>query len=77
MVLAEAKQEIQRINAIRVVFEAGLLGPPERDNRVCEVLGTPASGQCDCWTGFPRVISGLRNPIAIQAAISLTMNLPE
>ena len=37
----------------------------------------PASGQGDLWTGFPKVISGLRNPIAIQAATSRTMNLPE
>ena len=26
---------------------------------------------------FPQVISGLRKPIAIQAAISFNMNLPE
>ena len=26
---------------------------------------------------FPKVISGLRRPIAIQAAISFNMNLPE
>jgi hypothetical protein len=26
---------------------------------------------------FPKVISGLRKPIAIQAAISFNMNLPE
>ena len=36
-----------------------------------------ASGQCDLRTVFPKVISGLRRPIAIQAAISLNMNLPE
>ena len=29
------------------------------------------------WTGFPQLISGLRKPIAIQAAISFNMNLPE
>jgi len=28
-------------------------------------------------TLFPKVISGLRNPIAIQAAISFNINLPE
>jgi hypothetical protein len=36
-----------------------------------------ARGQCDLRTVFPKEISGLRKPIAIQAAISLTMNLPE
>jgi hypothetical protein len=36
-----------------------------------------ASGHCDLRADFPRVISGLRRPIAIQAAISLNMNLPE
>jgi hypothetical protein len=36
-----------------------------------------ASGQCALRTVFPKVISGLRKPIAIQAAISLNMNLPE
>ena len=36
-----------------------------------------ASGQCDLRTVFPKVISGLRRPIAIQAATSLNMNLPE
>ena len=41
-----------------------------------EVAAT-ASGQCDLRTVFPKVISGLRRPIAIQAAISLNMNLPE
>ena len=34
-------------------------------------------GQCDLRTVFPKVISGLRRPIAIQAAMSLNMNLPE
>jgi hypothetical protein len=29
------------------------------------------------WTVFPNVISGLRKPIAIQAAISFNINLPE
>jgi len=28
-------------------------------------------------TLFPQLISGLRKPIAIQAAISFSMNLPE
>jgi hypothetical protein len=36
-----------------------------------------ASGHCDLPVDFPKVISGLRRPIAIQAAISLNMNLPE
>jgi hypothetical protein len=36
-----------------------------------------ASDHCDLWTFFPKVISCLRKPIAIQAAISLNMNLPE
>jgi len=36
-----------------------------------------ASGQFDLRTVFPKLISGLRRPIAIQAAISLNMNLPE
>jgi hypothetical protein len=31
----------------------------------------------DLLTVFPRVISGLRKPIAIQAATSLNMDLPE
>src|SRR6476659_2246354 len=35
------------------------------------------SARCDLRTVFPKVISGLRRPIAIQAAISLNMNLPE
>src|SRR5258707_11443140 len=35
------------------------------------------AGHCDLRTVFPKVISGLRRPIAIQAAISLNMNLPE
>jgi hypothetical protein len=32
---------------------------------------------CALRTVFPKVISGLRKPIAIQAAISFNMNLPE
>ena len=32
---------------------------------------------CDLSTVFPKVISGRRRPIAIQAAISLNMALPE
>jgi hypothetical protein len=32
---------------------------------------------CALRTVFPSVISGLRKPIAIQAAISFSMNLPE
>jgi len=34
-------------------------------------------GHYDLPSFFPKVISGLRRPIAIQAAISLSMNLPE
>ena len=36
-----------------------------------------ASAYCALWTVFPKVISGLRKPIAIQAAISFNINLPE
>jgi hypothetical protein len=36
-----------------------------------------ARAYCDLRTVFPKVISGLRRPIAIQAAISFNMNLPE
>jgi hypothetical protein len=36
-----------------------------------------ARAYCDLWTVFPKVISGLRRPIAIQAVISFSMNLPE
>jgi len=32
---------------------------------------------CAFRTVFPQGISGLRKPIAIQAAISFSMNLPE
>ena len=35
------------------------------------------NGHCDLRAVFPKVISGLRRPIAIQAATSLNMNLPE
>jgi hypothetical protein len=36
-----------------------------------------ASAYCAVRAVFPKVISGLRKPIAIQAAISFNMNLPE
>ena len=36
-----------------------------------------ASAYGALWTVFPKVISGLRKPIAIQAAISFNINLPE
>jgi hypothetical protein len=36
-----------------------------------------ASAYCALRTVFPKVISGLRRPIAIQAAINFNMNLPE
>ena len=36
-----------------------------------------ASAYCALRTVFPKVISGLRKPIAIQAAISFNINLPE
>jgi hypothetical protein len=36
-----------------------------------------ASAYCAPRAVFPKVISGLRRPIAIQAAISFNMNLPE
>ena len=32
---------------------------------------------CALWPVFPQVISGLRKPIAIQAAISFNINLQE
>ena len=32
---------------------------------------------CALWTVFPKVISGLPKPMAIQAAISFHINLPE
>ena len=35
------------------------------------------STYCALWTVFPNVILGLRKPIAIQAAISFNINLPE
>jgi len=37
----------------------------------------PAHGHCGLRTVFPQAISGLRKPIAAQAAISFNMNLPE
>jgi hypothetical protein len=36
-----------------------------------------AGDYCALCTDFPKVISGLRKPIAIQAAISFNINLPE
>ncbi len=36
-----------------------------------------ARAYCALWAVFPKVISGLRRPIAIQEAISFNMNLPE
>ena len=36
-----------------------------------------AGDYCALCTVFPKVISGLRKPIAIQAAISFNINLPE
>ena len=36
-----------------------------------------AGAYCALFTIFPQVISGLRKPIAIQAAISFNINLPE
>jgi hypothetical protein len=45
--------------------------------KLTESRAPRAGGQCDLRTVFPKVISGLRRPIAIQAAISLNMNLPE
>jgi hypothetical protein len=41
--------------------------------RICG-YGKGSGRLADC---LPKVISGLRRPIAIQAAISLNMNLPE
>jgi hypothetical protein len=40
-------------------------------------LDLQVGAYCGRRTAFPQVISGLRNPIAIQAAVSLSMNLPE
>jgi hypothetical protein len=50
---------------VRLAFEDGL----EAHNM--------ASAYCALWIVFPKVISGLRKPIAIQAAISININLPE
>ena len=36
-----------------------------------------ANAYCAARAVFPKVISGLRRPIAIQAAISFNINLPE
>jgi len=47
--------------------------------RTCPVgarLRTKTSGYCDLRTD-PKLIFGLRKPIAIHAEISLNMNLPE
>jgi hypothetical protein len=43
----------------------------------CLLQAQYGSAYCGVRTDFPNVISGLRIPIAIQAAISLNMNLPE
>jgi hypothetical protein len=43
----------------------------------CLLQAQYAKRYCALRTVFPSVISGLRKPIAIQAAISLNMNLPE
>ena len=40
------------------------------------VLAADAYGGAYCAV-FPKVISGLRKPIAIQAAISFNINVPE
>jgi hypothetical protein len=45
-------------------------------NRAC-YRHNMASAYCALWTVFAKVISGLRKPIAIQAAISFNINLPE
>jgi hypothetical protein len=44
---------------------------------LCLLQAQYAKRYCALWTVFPSVISGLRKPIAIQAAISFSMNLPE
>jgi hypothetical protein len=55
--------------------------PELRQIRTCIIVSARScvhgNRQCDLPTVFPKVISGLRRPIAIQAAISLNMNLPE
>jgi hypothetical protein len=49
---------------------------PDSDMHHC-VGGKAGHSHCDSRTVFPQAISGLRKPIAIQAAISFNMNLPE
>ena len=44
---------------------------------LCLLQAQYAKRYCALRTVFPSVISGLRKPIAIQAAISFSMNLPE
>ena len=50
-------------------------GPAEKGSGFEIVLA--GAGYCALCTGFPKVISGLRKPIAIQAAISFNIILPE
>jgi hypothetical protein len=52
---------------------------PDSDMPQCNGarLRATASAYCNLRTFFPKVISGLRRPIAIQAAISFNTNLPE
>ena len=50
---------------------------PDSDMHHCIGANHGKPVHCDLRTVFPKVISGLRRRIAIQAAISLNMNLPE
>ena len=67
---------------MKLNIDAWLMSIPDRITRL---KSDPASGPkmpsavayCSSPTVFPQVISGLRSPIAIQAAISFNMNLPE
>jgi hypothetical protein len=49
-----------------------------RTNLKMRAISPARTGSAYCGrAGFPKVMSGLRKPIAIQAAISFNMNLPE
>jgi NAD(P)-dependent dehydrogenase (short-subunit alcohol dehydrogenase family) len=53
------------------------LATPEEVANIVVYVCSPQASATTGATVFPKVISGLRRPIAIQAAISLNMNLPE
>jgi hypothetical protein len=83
--LGQNRKFSPRAHAVRFALQSGhssarMARPLSVNSGLGIVLATDAiwrGAYCALWTVFPKVISGLRKPIAIQAAISFNINLPE